>query len=689
MQAILGLNQSAFAQTTILKRQDIEASSAQTLAELLQNVPGIDALPVTILEGEPADEYHVRGVYSPYSTRLLLLVDGRLPLNDLIRSSPWLSNEIPTDIIERLEVYIGDVPSRFKFTGAGAVINLVTRADSNSAKAWGGSYGERGLLLSSAILVGTDSNESDEVSDEASNQDSGANSDVEDADQDTWLFSSLVTGRQNRGQTEPEFGLIALDSSRSIHNSDRVRDGTKGNYNAVIKIESPQRKWKNLVWLSYHQPHPLFTNSVATPIDDPYKYVTEQYLLSSSLKIDSHLRANLRAGLMRWDWIGPDDENSSLRADPDLNFSSLDQLGLTFESQHLGGELEYERKTTWGSVAAGVDYDIAKAKEPRARYNNSGTLVEDSSPNKTTFSEHLRHTFRSYLSSEVSLLRSEEGAQFSIKPKIQYWYTYDRLGFFNQMSYPEKRIGLLVPELTMEWQINDRNTFSLSGLSAHRAPSTLELAGTPLRRIAGNYNLTSEKERTLQLEWEHKLSPGSHQTIQVTSFYTTLRDQVTKSIDEDLGSGLFLSNSGKTEVYGGSASLKLNRFWFNTTATKSRVTDPDEDRTHPSFFVSDFHFNSGVHFFLHKLARANLEFSYRSPRLFSDSFSGRSEVKGDLFFLLSLNANYQFTHNALLSVKLKNLLNQKYKLPLDVSFPGSREYIYRGFEFLFFFEYSI
>jgi len=116
----IGMSPSA---VTVLTREDVEASGATNLPDLLRLVPGMD---VTI--SSPS--------YASVSSRLYwtngnhyyqLLVDGRDAMFELIGQVPWMAEVVSLDDIERIEIVRGPASSMYGASALAGVVSVTTR----------------------------------------------------------------------------------------------------------------------------------------------------------------------------------------------------------------------------------------------------------------------------------------------------------------------------------------------------------------------------------------------------------------------------------------------------------------------------------------------------------------------------------------------------------------------------------
>jgi outer membrane receptor for ferrienterochelin and colicins len=112
---------------TVITKEQIEASPAKTISDILLYEPGIVVQrPSGMGEGIPAG-INIRGVPTALAaTRTLILMDG-IPTNAV--GTPFLLlNEIPMEAIERIEVVRGPYSNLYGANALGGVINVITKS---------------------------------------------------------------------------------------------------------------------------------------------------------------------------------------------------------------------------------------------------------------------------------------------------------------------------------------------------------------------------------------------------------------------------------------------------------------------------------------------------------------------------------------------------------------------------------
>src|SRR5208282_444232 len=130
----------------IISAADIRRSGATDLPTILSRVAGVDVL--TWGAGGAAD-VSIRGYDSPYSPRLLVLVNGRQVYLDHYGYTAWSTLPVALSEIRQIEVVKGPNSALFGFNAVGGVVNIITYnpkydQDVSNATAVGGtqSYGE-------------------------------------------------------------------------------------------------------------------------------------------------------------------------------------------------------------------------------------------------------------------------------------------------------------------------------------------------------------------------------------------------------------------------------------------------------------------------------------------------------------------------------------------------------------------
>ena len=140
------------APVSVITRDEIEASGAKTLQEILVELPGVFLHDQT---GNPAETtVDLRGF--PQGTSTAVFLDG-VRLNEIQDNSVrW--DTVPLEDVERIEVYSGATGPLYGGGALAGVINIVTRHNAGipriDLKATAGSFGERSGRIHASGTVG-------------------------------------------------------------------------------------------------------------------------------------------------------------------------------------------------------------------------------------------------------------------------------------------------------------------------------------------------------------------------------------------------------------------------------------------------------------------------------------------------------------------------------------------------------
>ncbi|MFC1655172.1 TonB-dependent receptor, partial [Myxococcota bacterium] len=147
----LALSPSA---VTVLTREDIEASGARTLPEVLRLVPNIDVnmvKPMWYTIG-------VRGGTSNTSDTMLLVIDGRDATMEFFGFPLWAAYPMSMDEVERIEVIRGPGSALYGANAFAGVVHVITREPGAgplaSASVRGGEHGQAELTFRGSGSLG-------------------------------------------------------------------------------------------------------------------------------------------------------------------------------------------------------------------------------------------------------------------------------------------------------------------------------------------------------------------------------------------------------------------------------------------------------------------------------------------------------------------------------------------------------
>ncbi len=108
---------------TIIAAEEIHASGATSLEELLQTVPGLDLMRISRADLNVKS----RGFVAPSSSYLLVMIDGRSVYLDFFGVTLWEQLNVTLHDIERIEVVRGPGSALYGANAFLGTINIVTK----------------------------------------------------------------------------------------------------------------------------------------------------------------------------------------------------------------------------------------------------------------------------------------------------------------------------------------------------------------------------------------------------------------------------------------------------------------------------------------------------------------------------------------------------------------------------------
>jgi iron complex outermembrane receptor protein len=142
------------AAVTVLTREDIEASGALNIPDLLRLVPGADV----IVNSPSYTSMASRFYWSNENHYFLVLIDGREANNELLGQVPWQVQPITIDDIERIEVLRGPASALYGANAMAGVISITTRLVPEKTSAFarlaGGEVGMNEVMARGSLRTG-------------------------------------------------------------------------------------------------------------------------------------------------------------------------------------------------------------------------------------------------------------------------------------------------------------------------------------------------------------------------------------------------------------------------------------------------------------------------------------------------------------------------------------------------------
>jgi iron complex outermembrane receptor protein len=139
----IGMSPSAI---TVITRQDIEASGANTIPDLLRMVPGMDV----VVAAPGAQAITARVYWSEENIAYLVLVDGRDATLEQLGQPVWGVQPILLEDIERIEIIRGPGSSLYGANAMSGVVSITTRSIPKRTSAWARVIGGEAGMISAA-----------------------------------------------------------------------------------------------------------------------------------------------------------------------------------------------------------------------------------------------------------------------------------------------------------------------------------------------------------------------------------------------------------------------------------------------------------------------------------------------------------------------------------------------------------
>ncbi|HLK54948.1 MAG TPA: TonB-dependent receptor [Chthonomonadaceae bacterium] len=118
------------AAVTVITEEDIRASGAVTILDLLRSVPGVDVMEMN----RGVANVSIRGFNGQYANKLLVMVDGRSIYQDIYGNILWSANPLLISRIKRIEIVRGPGSALYGANAFNGVINIITKTPAEMAK---------------------------------------------------------------------------------------------------------------------------------------------------------------------------------------------------------------------------------------------------------------------------------------------------------------------------------------------------------------------------------------------------------------------------------------------------------------------------------------------------------------------------------------------------------------------------
>ncbi len=631
---------------TVIEREELTAMGARTLGDVLRMVPGFDSARASLGNGDPVDSFFGRGLKSDFGQNVLVLLNGRNKLNDLTFASPWLSQRVSAELIERVEVIRGPGSALYGGSAFSGVVNLVTRdvagPDGTFASVLYGSYNALHVhALHKRELFGWHVAAQGKVFAEGGSA------------YEALHYDKSYPARVGGGGELPAW--------------QRVTDGIRPSFDASLAVSSPDHRFRAQLWHTHHAPHPWLTGLYPNPALQQYGWLAAQTLVHAELDVTGHLTlgahySNMYRGQrgVLSPVLGP--PATELRLDPERALGAEDlfgsserndqlQVDATFRyelgSHELMAGVALSRENQWGSTATywGEHFDPSL---PDAEVTS--TLPQEG---LIAYPDHARYA----------------GALFA----QDVWKLHRTLSLTLGLRY-DKYLDvadslILSPRAAVVWQPFQDHFFKLLYGQGFRPPSGFEQLGILSGSNTGNPEVRPERIFTGELAY---ITYFSTVRLQVSGYVSRVVDAIAAVDDGDPAKPNKVANTGEVRVLGAEVELQGRSWWLNYTLLGSRSPDPASPTGYsPTPYVSPQLLNAGVHFDLLEPLRFSAQVFIRAPRGLPGG--------GQTDFQVSCDAKLRYRLSMFdLAVGVSNLLDQRYRFPLNDG--GQYGAPYRGTE---------
>ncbi|MBN1601574.1 MAG: TonB-dependent receptor [Chitinispirillaceae bacterium] len=484
---------------TVIEREEILHSAAKNITDVLQFATGVQVkCPVGMGEGVPSD-IMMRGIPGGLtSSRVLILVDG-IPTN-LSGTSFLLLNQIPLEVVKKVEIIRGPFSSLYGANAFSGVINIITEiGDGRPAVKLAG---ETSFPFSAAHNYGVEGRQT------------GMNFWKESGELTYWNISAVAGGGNER------MDILAAGGAR-----------TAGTYifSDSAFVRNGDRKYSKSAENHDYTDYRLFLRSGVR--------------LHENAKLNIHMRyLNSELGFGKTQTTPDADilvKGDNFLAGMYLDFSALENLHLKIGGfgRLTGGEY-FDRADSVTGIIVPTTWDVSSQDvqgEASAVYTPSDVVSiiagADLLWSKITFGAL---KFRS--TSEVRPGEKEIVERF--RNAGMYAQADIKLPYFNvvpaiRADYHTEFGWMISPKLGASSRLLDHLTLRTSYGNAFRAPSTLELysdmvVGT--YKIEGNPDLLAENVQAFDCGFEMDFFKGV--TVQSNFFYNKMENLITIDFDE-------------------------------------------------------------------------------------------------------------------------------------------------------------
>ncbi|WP_374266935.1 TonB-dependent receptor [Zoogloea sp.] len=492
--------------TTVIARDEIERSPAQTLDQLLRGVPGMNFSGVPASQSDPTGhQTKMRGLGN---AKVLVLLDG-VPIHDpFYMTTQWF--KLPLSNIERVEVVRGGNSSLWGNMAVAGVVNVVTRRARDNAGEVTMSIGSRGtanLALSKNFAVS-----------------------------EALSFHLAADLYHTDGyQTTPSEYLWRFPGKGAVRADNRNLQ--------LTTYFKPASDLSGFVRVGYHVQDQDISYENGSNVQRSPDFAAN---LTKALGAGSSLTANAWAQYVRFEKYngstcyyqgGTSCVNSNSAS---LTPAAVNDHVVEFYTQYghqryreQGASLIYSQRLAgrWTGFEAGIDYRALKAEDTERFYTTpTSPAVPQGNFNSSTFGEG-RQTFAGLFGQ--TRVFPIDPLEVTLSARFDTWRISDRAntrstaaGVTTGGELPASDKSAFNPSLALRYELTDAASLRAAAYKAFRAPGFNNLTrtfGTGTSTTIANPDLAPETLTGWELGGDYRKGPLS---LSATYFMYDIKDMI-------------------------------------------------------------------------------------------------------------------------------------------------------------------
>jgi iron complex outermembrane receptor protein len=520
---------------TVITRQDIEHSSANSLNELLEMVPGLH-ISEDYFSGDAV--YNMRGFFRDPDAGMLFLVNGT-PVNTLQKGSRLAAQRLMLNNIEQVEVIRGPGSAVYGADAFVGVINIITR-QYQPEQEYGmqyGSFENKGAWLQNNFKLGTWKNH---VSLQYQSAEGDKNRTI-DSDLQTFLDA----------QTGTSASLAPATMETSYNNLD-------------LELNFSHSNWRINQWFWMNKDQSNGHGIPSLDVLDPNGQLDSRASLSTleyfNDRIANNWSLNMRLSYLdytadREQYLLPDGSIAPVGDDGNLFTSGI--RNVTFPSGMINLNNSHEQHSQiemttfyygWSdhSLRLSAGYQLQQYSAEEARNFGPGVLDSGQSTAPTQVVDVTG-------TSSVSLPDGERKiAHFSVQDEWDFmpdWTLTAGIRYDNYSDFGDTTN----PRLALVWQTNYNLSSKLLYGRAFRAPVYKELNLQNQLGFNGNNELQPETIDTVELSLDYR--PSDKLRSNLSLFAHRAENLIFAVEDTTIANTFTYENSGTQQGYGLEAEI--------------------------------------------------------------------------------------------------------------------------------------